>query len=190
MLAKHIPDKNWDINEFFNYIRKNGVSWRRIFWKIWGRLKDDECLTCGDRFVFSDIDHCTYHPEPPRFTYGSNVGTYDCCGSEAIRFGTKIENDGCRSKSHRPRHLKDDSLEAKFLEKHRELLGEPVKLSGKELRDTEDNKTETGDENNEDQIATSQSNAAEVKSQRRKMRLMSLMQLLRDFTSTKSSKFS
>lgn len=43
VLAKHIPDSNWDINEFFSFMRKNGLSWRRIFWKVWARLYSDEC---------------------------------------------------------------------------------------------------------------------------------------------------
>lgn len=42
VLLKHVADKNWDYNEFFCYLRKNGVSWRRIFWKIWARLYSDE----------------------------------------------------------------------------------------------------------------------------------------------------
>ena len=42
VLANHLPDKNWDINDLFNFIRKNGVSWRRIFWKVWGRHHSDE----------------------------------------------------------------------------------------------------------------------------------------------------
>jgi hypothetical protein len=42
VLQKHVPDKSWDYNELFNFIRKGGVSWRRIFWKAWGRLHSDE----------------------------------------------------------------------------------------------------------------------------------------------------
>jgi len=78
VLAKHVADKNWDINEFFSYTSKNGVSWRRIFWKVWGRLKSDECVTCAENFTFAEIDHCTYHPEPPKFSFGSNIGTFEC----------------------------------------------------------------------------------------------------------------
>lgn len=56
VLAKHVPDKNWSINEFFSFLHKNGVSWRRIFWKVWARLKADECTECHQKFVYADID--------------------------------------------------------------------------------------------------------------------------------------
>lgn len=189
VLAKHVADKSWDINEFFSFIRKGGVSWRRIFWKVWGKLNADECVTCGEHFTYAEIDHCTYHPEAPKFTFGSNIGTFECCGSEAIRFSTKIENKGCKSKAHVPKHLKESSLEYKFIEKHRELLAEPVKLSGKESAETEDTKTETVEGDADDPTPVSQSNTSLIKSQRKKMRLMSLMELLNEFITSKSRKF-
>lgn len=57
VLQKHVPDKNWDYNELFNFIRKSGVSWRRIFWKAWGRLHTDECEVCMEKFTYAEIDH-------------------------------------------------------------------------------------------------------------------------------------
>jgi len=188
VLAKHVADKNWDINEFFSYIRKSGVSWRRIFWKVWGRLNSDEWVTCGEKFTYAEIKHWTYHPEPPRFTFGSNTGTFEWCGSEAIRFSTRIENKGCESKEHVPKALRDSSLEYKFIDKHKDLLAEPVKLSGKENSESEDTKTETAEENGDGENGASQSNASLLKSQRKKMRLMSLMELLNEFINSKASK--
>lgn len=185
VLAKHVADKNWDINEFFSYIRKNGVSWRRIFWKVWGRLYSDEWSTCGERFTYAEIDHCTYHPEPPKFAFGSNTGVYEWWGSEAIRFSTRIENKGCRSKAHVPKNLKDTSLEKKFIEKHREILSENLKRESPDDVDTEETKTEPAKDQTDDQNGTSQSNTSLLKTQRRKMRLMSLMELLEDFSSSK-----
>lgn len=76
-IANHVADKNWDYNEYFSFVRKNGVSWRRIFWKVWGRLNADECVVCNQMFTFAEIDHCTYHPEPPKFTFGSNIGSFE-----------------------------------------------------------------------------------------------------------------
>lgn len=187
VLANHVADKNWDHNEFLSFIRKNGVSWRRIFWKVWGRLHDDECVVCGEKFTFAEIDHCMYHPEPPKFTYGSNIGSFECCGSEAIRFSTTLENKGCLAKSHVPKNLKESSLEWTFIKKHKDLMAELVKPRDNIDIDTEDTKTETAKDNN-NEGAASDSNASLLKSQRRKMRLMTLMELHREFISKTGKK--
>lgn len=190
VLANHVPDKNWDINDLFNFIRKNGVSWRRIFWKVWGRHNSDECVTWGQRFIFAEINHCTYHPSPAKFTFGSNTGTFECWGTEAIRFSTSIQNRGWKSRSHIPKNLKESSLEHKFIEKHQELLAEPLKIPGVTADDTEETKTETeNDNNNEENGVPSQSNTSLLKSQRKKMRMMSLMELLGEYTSSKNNKY-
>lgn len=167
VLANHIPYKNWDINDLFNFIRKNGVSWRRIFWKIWGRLHSDEWVVWGKRFIYAEIDHCTYHPSPPKFTFGSNNGTFECWGAEAIRFSTSIENKGWKLRSHIPKHLKESSLEHLFIEKHKDLIAEALKLPGALKEETEDTKTETEQDNNDENVNNSQSNASLLKSQRK-----------------------
>lgn len=190
VLAKHVADKNWVISEFFDFMNKNGVSWRRIFWKVWSRLKDDEWLIWGEWFTYAEFNHWTYHSKQPTFTFGSNIGTYEWWGSEAIRFSTKIENKGCQSKPHRPKYLKEDSNEYYLINKHKDILSEPVKFSISESKESDDMKTETGEElnietNNND---PNQVNNSVMKSQRRKMRLMSLMELLNEFSRRKSSK--
>ena len=76
-------------------------------------------------------------------------------------------------------------MEYTFTKKHKELLAEPVTLAGIRNIDTEDNKTETGDDNNEMDTGASQSNASLLKSQRKKMRMMSLMELLDEYTKSK-----
>jgi len=88
-----------------------------------------------------------------------------------------------------PKHLKDHSLEYKFLEKHKELLAEPVKLAGKETDTAEDTKTDTAEENNnEPENGASQSNSSLLKSQRKKYRLMSLMELLSKYMNPEANK--
>lgn len=87
-----------------------------------------------------------------------------------------------------PKALRDSSLEYKFIDKHKDLLAEPVKLSGKENSESEDTKTETAEENGDGENGASQSNASLLKSQRKKMRLMSLMELLNEFINSKASK--
>lgn len=189
VLANHLPDKNWDINDLFNFIRKNGVSWRRIFWKVWGRHNSDEWVTWGKTFIFAEIDHCTYHPSPAKFTFGSNTGTFECWGTEAIRFSTSIQNKGCKSRSHVPKHLKESSMEHIFIGKHKELLAEPLKLAGVGIDENEETKTETEQDNNDDNGGASQSNASLLKSQRKKMRMMSLVELLSEYSNTKNNKY-
>jgi hypothetical protein len=184
VLQKHVPDKSWDYNELFNFIRKGGVSWRRIFWKAWGRLHSDEWVVCSEKFTYAEIDHCMHHPEPPRFTFGSNIGTFECCGTEAIRFTTKLENLGCHSKSHIPKNLKESSPEWAFINRHKDVLAEPAKGENTD-NESEETKTQTGKEGEDDVALVSQSNTSLLKSQRRKMRLMSLMELLREFTNSK-----
>lgn len=158
VLANHLPDKNWDINDLFNFIRKNGVSWRRIFWKVWGRHHSDECVTWGQRFIFAEIDQWTYHPSPAKFSFGSNTGTFECWGTEAIRFSTSIQNRGCKSRSHIPKNLKESSLEHLFISKHKELLAEPLKLPNSTADETDETKTQTEVDQNEENGAVSQSN--------------------------------
>jgi hypothetical protein len=117
------------------------------------------------------------------FPYGSNTGTFGCCGSEAIRFSTSIQAHGCQAKSHVPRNLDSRALEGKFIDKHRDALAEPAKLSGGSLEDdAEDTKTEQA---SEAQASISQSNPSLLKSQRKKMRLMSLLELLEEYVASR-----
>ena len=138
VLANHVADSDWNINEFFAFITTNGVSWRRIFWKVWARLKFDSCLTCGQKFTYSEIDNWTYHPSPPVFSYGSNIGKYECWGSEALRFTTHGENKGWKSRSHLPKLLKESSLDYKFILKHKDLFVESVNWPEVRQNDTKD----------------------------------------------------
>lgn len=141
-------------------------------------------MVCSEKFTYAEIDHCMHHPEPPRFTFGSNIGTFECCGTEAIRFTTKLENLGCHSKSHIPKNLKESSPEWAFINRHKDVLAEPAKGENTD-NESEETKTQTGKEGEDDVALVSQSNTSLLKSQRRKMRLMSLMELLREFTNSK-----
>ena len=82
-----------------------------------------------------------------------------------------------------PRNLDSRALERKFIDKHRESLAEPAKLSGGSPEDdAEDTKTEQA---SEAQASISQSNPSLPKSQRKKMRMMSLLGLLEEFVASK-----
>jgi len=73
----------------------------------------------------------------------------------------------CRSLTFQ-NNLEESSLEYKFIEKHKELLEESVKLSAKDVGESEDFKTECADENNGDeQNVISQSSSSLLKPQRK-----------------------
>lgn len=38
VIAEHVADRNWDINRFIQYLKKENVTWKEIYWKIWARL--------------------------------------------------------------------------------------------------------------------------------------------------------
>lgn len=176
VLAKHVSDSNWDINEFFSYLRKHGVSYRRVFWKVWARLITDECTVWRNKYVLADVANCSYHPEAPVFMTGWNSGTFPCCNAEAIRFSPSLKEKGCTSKRHTLTYITEDSLEYKFLEKHFEILKE--NLSSKTAQKVDQGpevKLETQTEDN--------SNTASTKD-----KLKSLLTCLNEFISSKTNK--
>lgn len=99
--------------------------------------------------------------------FGSNSGTYECCGSEAIRFSVKHETNGCCSKSHIPQSLKESSLEAKFLLKHKECLAEPSGTPTQQGTQIEESKVDNVELNSNDPTSASQSNLVSQKSLRK-----------------------
>ncbi|CAI2387771.1 unnamed protein product [Moneuplotes crassus] len=169
VISKHVADANWSINEFLTFMNKN-VSWRHCFWKIWARLKYDECTFCGQKFVYSEYDHCTYHPEAPEFQYGSNTGTYPCCQAEAVRFTTSVHKGGCKNQRHIFKNLQTDSREYYFLSKHYELFKEPVI------------KPSTSEATNENKSTHEE---CESKNSEIKSKMMSLLTLVKEFSSGK-----
>eukprot|EP00826_Nyctotherus_ovalis_P061252 TRINITY_DN8699_c0_g2_i3.p1 TRINITY_DN8699_c0_g2~~TRINITY_DN8699_c0_g2_i3.p1 ORF type:complete len:485 (+),score=134.76 TRINITY_DN8699_c0_g2_i3:536-1990(+) len=101
VIAEHVSDRLWDVNKFIHYLRQQcSLSWKEIYYKIWAHLVTLHCGECDQDFVGSEIGHCVYHAQKPRFG-GSNYGTYQCCGAPAIRFDTALRNDGCTAKNHR-----------------------------------------------------------------------------------------
>jgi hypothetical protein len=173
VLAKHVPDSNWSIDEFFAFLKKNSVSWRRIFWKVWARLIFDECTQWGLKFVLAESDHWTYHPEKPQFLYGCNNGTYPWWEAEAVRFNTNSNHSGCRFQPHLFKNMKSDSLEYIFMAKHDDLLKElPNKPSSDTQRQSGEIKVDLPTEYDAKKIPI-------------KHKLMSLLALLKEFVSTK-----
>lgn len=77
VIAQHVADRNFDLSRFINYLQeKKQLSWRDIYWRIWARLMEFDCVSCESKFVGAELAHCSYHPQNPRFNAGSNVGRY------------------------------------------------------------------------------------------------------------------
>lgn len=88
VIAQHVADRFFDLNGFIQFMNnQKTVKWKDIYWKIWARLINFECVKCESKFVGSELSYCRYHPstvsqgQKPKFQYGSNKGTYPCCGA-------------------------------------------------------------------------------------------------------------
>lgn len=93
--------------------------------KFYARLTDFKCADCGDRFIAAEVNHCSFHPMTPKFSYGLNQGYYPCCSSQAVRFNTSIKKNGCTSKNHVP-HSSSGVFE--LLMKHQTEICEPYEF--------------------------------------------------------------
>ncbi len=74
VIAQHISDRGWDLNKFIHFLRTSSLSWREIYWKIYARTINFNCITCEGSFLGSQIRHCSFHPQKPKFSFGCNNG--------------------------------------------------------------------------------------------------------------------
>jgi len=75
VIAQHVADRSWDINKFVLFLRqKQNLPWKEIFMKFYARLCDFHCIDCGERFIGSEINHCSFHTMTPKFSFGVNQG--------------------------------------------------------------------------------------------------------------------
>jgi len=103
VIAEHAPVPNWDVNKYLLSLRARKLSWREIYWKIWGMIATMRCKVCGNYFTASELEHCAFCPQQPLFRPGQNMGMYPCCNTPAIRFDTSNftkTRRGCCAKSH------------------------------------------------------------------------------------------
>jgi len=64
------------------------------------------------------LNHCTYHPKKPTFSFSSNIGTYPCCNKETKRFTTAFcKVEGCAARPHIPDESKMTSFQKSELKK-------------------------------------------------------------------------
>jgi len=103
VIVEHVPVPNWDVNKYLLSLRARKLSWREIYWKIWGMIATMHCKVCGNFFTASELEHCAFCPQQPLFRPGQNMGMYPCCSTPAIRFDTSNFTNtrrGCCAKSH------------------------------------------------------------------------------------------
>ena len=94
-------DRDFDLNQFVLYLNKQKrMPWKSIFYKVLSFTKAFDCLDCGEVFSGPYLKHCSFHPSKPRFTFGSNLGAFGCCGSKTLRFDPTAQKDGCLVRKH------------------------------------------------------------------------------------------
>lgn len=104
-IAKHVADTDWDVGRYVRYCHeKLQLSWRAIYWRLWGRVQTLHCSTCQQYFCGAELEHCSYHPEAPNWHEAPNVhtGVFPCCKQSAVRFGTTVDVSGCCAREHVP----------------------------------------------------------------------------------------
>lgn len=100
--AKHNIDPKWSVNHYIIRL-KQILTWREIYWRLWGLINTLHCVRCGQQFATAEFGHCSYHPQEPSFENSANVGSYPCCDAQALRFdssGGAIPLRGCRTRNH------------------------------------------------------------------------------------------
>ena len=65
--SKHSEDQNFKLNLFIQFMRKLGISWHEIYWKVWACLQSLKCDWCKNKFPGNDLRKCSFHPEQPVF---------------------------------------------------------------------------------------------------------------------------
>ncbi|CAJ1402961.1 unnamed protein product [Effrenium voratum] len=57
-LLQHTPDNSWDVGDFFQQLWAQLSSWPRIFWQVWARLQQFECIVCHTSFCGLELGRC------------------------------------------------------------------------------------------------------------------------------------
>ncbi|XP_038060834.1 uncharacterized protein KIAA1841 homolog isoform X2 [Patiria miniata] len=101
----HQRDPSWDINDYLLAIRSELKSWREVYWRLWATVNSLPCSRCKLVFPCSELGHCRFHPEPPKFdnsgaASSTATGTYGCCQQKTLRFDPLNQNTGCQVRDH------------------------------------------------------------------------------------------
>ncbi|XP_071790076.1 SANT and BTB domain regulator of class switch recombination-like isoform X1 [Asterias amurensis] len=120
----HQRDPSWDINDYLLGLRADCKSWREVYWRLWATVNHLTCSRCKLVFPCSELGHCRFHPELPKFdnlvetVKSSAVGTYGCCQQKTLRFDPLNQNTGCQVKDHIVMISKQDETDAEEASHH------------------------------------------------------------------------
>jgi hypothetical protein len=84
----HVIDRTWELKKFVTFIRETyRISWREIYWKIWGYLHVLKCGRCNEYYNLAELGNCFKHPEKPKVKLISNTPlgssySFRCCDKE------------------------------------------------------------------------------------------------------------
>ena len=73
-IVEHEEDENFKPNQLTSFMRKQGLSWKEIFWKIWASMQQFKCLDCNKQFFGTELHFCATHRFRPVFQNGANRG--------------------------------------------------------------------------------------------------------------------
>ncbi|XP_069810272.1 SANT and BTB domain regulator of class switch recombination isoform X2 [Dendropsophus ebraccatus] len=97
----HIRDKTWDVHEYLTSLFEELKSWRDVYWRLWGTINWLHCSRCKQTFLFNELSHCQYHPEPAVYSVDSpGTGFYPCCNQKVLRFDPAQLPKGCKVRDH------------------------------------------------------------------------------------------
>ncbi|XP_022085885.1 uncharacterized protein KIAA1841 homolog [Acanthaster planci] len=121
----HQRDPAWDVNDYILALRSELKSWREVYWRLWATVTHLPCSRCKQVFPCSELGHCRFHPEPPKFdNSSSSTGTYLCCQQKTLRFDPLNQNTGCQVRDHIVMiPSKDESSKADGLSHHQGKAG-------------------------------------------------------------------
>jgi hypothetical protein len=100
VLARHTPNAAWDVSKYLASLRQSKMSWRDMYWKLFGRVRHLQCVLCKQQFPICEYQHCAYHASEPMFPPQENAGFYPCCGTPARRFTAVQLPTGCVGRKH------------------------------------------------------------------------------------------
>ncbi|XP_012675372.2 uncharacterized protein KIAA1841 isoform X2 [Clupea harengus] len=106
IIYSHTRHKGWEVHDFLNGLYEELKSWVLVYWRIWGTINSLSCSCCKQKFLCTELSHCTYHPEAVVYAgMGAEqawhgTGIYPCCNQRVLRFDPTCMPKGCKMRDH------------------------------------------------------------------------------------------
>lgn len=72
--TNHEEDDKFELEVLTKFMRKLGLPWKEIFWKVWASMKVYFCVECEIVFFGTELLQCFSHSDEPYFGSGANIG--------------------------------------------------------------------------------------------------------------------